>query len=72
MDRLFANFGKLEEHSKMNPSGTGLGLSICKQMIEQMRGSVSVESVYGEGTKFRFDIRTKGKKLPIAVNQSMS
>jgi signal transduction histidine kinase len=34
LDNLFQNFGKLDEHSKINPTGTGLGLSICKQMID--------------------------------------
>ena len=34
LKKLFMNFGKLDEHSKMNHSGTGLGLSICKRMIE--------------------------------------
>jgi hypothetical protein len=28
------DFGRLDEHSKINASGTGLGLSICKRMIE--------------------------------------
>ena len=30
------DFGKLDEHSKINSQGTGLGLSICKKMIEKM------------------------------------
>ena len=33
-DKLFMEFGKLDEHSKVNAQGTGLGLSICKRMIE--------------------------------------
>ena len=28
--KLFIDFGKLDENSKMNRQGTGLGLSICK------------------------------------------
>ena len=34
LNKLFTDFGKLAEHSKMNSQGTGLGLSICKRMIE--------------------------------------
>ena len=60
LEKLFQNFAKLDEHSKINPSGTGLGLSICKQMIEIMGGEVKVESEEGKGTTFSFDIRTKG------------
>ena len=36
--------------------GTGLGLPICKSIIEKMGGSISVESVYGEGANFVFTI----------------
>ena len=34
IDKLFMDFGRLDEHSKMNALGTGLGLSICKRMVE--------------------------------------
>lgn len=38
LGKLFMDFGRLDEHSKMNAMGTGLGLSICKKMIEHMGG----------------------------------
>ena len=55
------NFAKLDEHSKMNAQGTGLGLSICKQMIEKMGGSVTVDSIEGVGSSFIVDILLKSK-----------
>jgi signal transduction histidine kinase len=32
--------------------GTGLGLSIVKHAIEQMKGTVAVESELGQGSRF--------------------
>lgn len=61
LSRLFMNFGKLDEHSKMNHRGTGLGLSICKSLIELMGGAVSVESDLGQGTTFVMSLKTKCK-----------
>jgi CheY-like chemotaxis protein len=35
-----------------NIAGTGLGLAITKRLAEMMRGSIAVESVYGQGSVF--------------------
>ncbi len=54
--KLFSDFGKLNEHKQMNIKGTGLGLSICKQLIEQMGGNVRVQSKVGVGSKFIIEL----------------
>lgn len=59
LKKLFIDFGKLEENSKVNSQGTGLGLSICKKIVEQMGGSVEVESKVGVGTAFNINLKTK-------------
>lgn len=46
----------------MNAKGTGLGLSICKNIIEQMGGTVSVESEEGKGTKFHIIVTLKSEE----------
>ena len=64
--KLFINFSRLAEHSKQNKQGTGLGLSICKHLIEQMGGSVTVESEgYGHGSTFIIRLQTITKISPI-------
>lgn len=52
LDKLFIDYSKLDDNSKLNQTGTGLGLSICKRIIEKMGGSVVVKSKLNEGTKF--------------------
>jgi hypothetical protein len=59
MSKLFIDFNKLDENSHRNKQGTGLGLSICKRIIEQMGGSVRVESEINVGTSFIFTLKTK-------------
>lgn len=70
LPKLFMEFGKLDEHSKMNAQGTGLGLNICKRMIEQMGGEVKVDSIYGKGSTFTININTRGKIEPKNNNSS--
>jgi K+-sensing histidine kinase KdpD len=48
--KLFIDFNTIEENASLNRNGVGLGLSICKQLIEQMAGSVRIETKLGEGT----------------------
>jgi len=38
------------------PRGTGLGLAVTKRFIEQNKGQILVESVYGEGTTFKISL----------------
>jgi two-component system, sporulation sensor kinase B len=44
--------------------GTGVGLTICFQIIEQLKGSIDVESTVGKGTSFLIKLPTS-KNPPI-------
>jgi signal transduction histidine kinase len=63
LGKLFMDFGKLDEHSKINAQGTGLGLSICKRMIEKMGGTVTVESQEDVGTTFTVSLVMRAKVI---------
>jgi CheY-like chemotaxis protein len=54
--KLFRPFEQAEESTAKNYGGTGLGLSICKSIIDLMGGAIWVESEFGKGANFIFEI----------------
>lgn len=56
LSKLFSEFERIEEHRNRNVEGTGLGMSICLQLLAMMDSRLQVESVYGEGSCFSFDL----------------
>ena len=59
MGRIFKQFEQVNNSSTRHYGGTGLGLAICKQLVELMGGSISVESHPDIGSEFMFTVRLR-------------
>jgi len=49
---LFEPFRQESEGPGRTYEGTGLGLAVTKQAVEQMGGTIDVETAKGEGSRF--------------------
>jgi two-component system, sensor histidine kinase RpfC len=52
LKRIFEPFQQADETVLNRFGGTGLGLAICRQLLDQIGGKITVESVLGRGTSF--------------------
>lgn len=57
LKKLFAEFERIDEERNRNVEGTGLGMAITKNLLSLMKSSLRVESIYGLGTKFSFELK---------------
>jgi signal transduction histidine kinase len=63
-ERIFGEFQQIDNSNTRKQGGTGLGLAISKRMVEMQGGTISVESVLGQGSTFRV-------ALPVHVDEMM-
>jgi PAS domain S-box-containing protein len=54
--RLFQRFEQLDASDARAKGGTGLGLAISKAIVEQLGGTIGVDSVAGEGATFWIEL----------------
>ena len=55
-ERLFKAFSQANSSDTRHFGGTGLGLLICRQLIEQMGGTITMSSEPGQGSVFSFTL----------------
>ncbi len=74
LDRLFERFYRVDRARSRELGGTGLGLAIVKHLTKAHGGEVTVESRFGEGTKFTIELpaRTDIGERQVATNAGPS
>lgn len=63
IEKLFKKFSRLDEDQFTSVEGTGLGLAITKHLTNLMGGDVTVQSVYGKGSKFTVSFNQSLKEI---------
>jgi signal transduction histidine kinase/ligand-binding sensor domain-containing protein/CheY-like chemotaxis protein len=61
--QLFQPFTQADQSTSRKYGGTGLGLAICKQLVEQMGGSIDAVTKAGHGSLFWFELPLERKPV---------
>ncbi len=67
LPRLFNRFSQIDGSIARRFGGTGLGLAICNRLAELLGGSLTVTSVAGAGSDFRFEIPLERDPAAVAA-----
>lgn len=55
-EKIFERFVQASDQVARRYGGTGLGLAICKHLVQQLDGSIGVDSELGQGSCFWFEL----------------
>ena len=63
LDLIFEEFRQVDESYSRGSEGSGLGLPITKYLVELHGGTITVNSIYGEGAEFIVKLPVKKGEL---------
>ena len=71
--QLFTMFSQQDSSFKRSHEGLGLGLAICERYVALLGGNIRVESEWGKGAKFSFELPVEIEELiEKAMSQTMA
>ena len=64
---IFERFVQVDRSISRNQEGSGIGLSLVKSLVDMHRGTISLESEEGKGSKFTIELpkKTVDKKAEV-------
>ena len=68
LEQIFESFSQLKNGINRKKDGAGLGLSISKKIIELHDSKINIESVFGKGSVFSFDLKLNKVQIVKQVN----
>ncbi len=63
LPHIFERFWRSDRSRNRKSGGTGIGLAITKHLVELQQGTIQVESIFGQGSTFRFSIPIAQKTI---------
>jgi two-component system phosphate regulon sensor histidine kinase PhoR len=63
LENIFERFYRVKNEKTRYINGTGLGLAIVKSIVESHHGTIKVDSVEGEGTRFTINLPKTAYKI---------
>lgn len=69
VEHIFEPFTRENNSTDSGIQGTGLGMTITRNLVDLMSGTISVESVPGEGSIFRVELELRYAEQPEETSQ---